>query len=171
MKVLFFLLISCALFGKELHPMTKINQWCQKEKEWTEGPFVKRATLATITPQGRPHTEGIEIAHLGKKEGPLFFTKRDLSHSPFVALHLYLPRTHRTISIEGTVHQISMTEKEKRWEALPLYKKRLFLSEKSSPKEASMPPTFVGYRVAPNTITFSESSPRSPPIQEVSNLD
>ncbi|MBF5059567.1 pyridoxamine 5'-phosphate oxidase family protein [Candidatus Neptunochlamydia vexilliferae] len=171
MKIIFLLLVSWTLFGKELHPITKVNQWCKKEKEWTEGQFLQKATLATVTAQGHPHVESVDIVHFDKKEGPLFFIGRDLSLHPHAALHLPLPRTHRTVSIKGTLHPIAMAEREKRWSQLPLYKKRLFLPEKASPKGALMPVTFIGYRVIPHTITFSENPPRSLPNQEVITLN
>lgn len=199
MKCLFFLLATFTLFAfaKEPHPITKVNEWCKEEKGQTEGRYFNLATLATVSPDGIPHVRIVEIAHFHKEKGALFFTHKSsnkvahLNFNPHAALNLWLPKTHRQISIEGTTVEIPRNEREKSWNRIPRFMKLTFIAsnhtgeleseeilqnrkeklEKDFPKEIPMPDTFIGYRLVPNNIIFFALNHRSFAHKEVATLE
>ena len=77
MKLLFFLLATFTLCAKESHPVTTIKQWCKEEKALTEGRYLILGNLASVSPNGMSHTRMIEVSHLDKKKGALFFTHKN----------------------------------------------------------------------------------------------
>jgi len=199
MKILIALFLSLAvtLFAKEQHPTVRVNQWFKQEKEKSVGSMHKFATLATLSPDGRPHTRMIEIVGLSREKGALFFTHKNtekaqhLSQSPYAALNIWLPNTLRQISIDGAVTQIPATEAERAWKRMPRFMKVTFMAsdhtgelesiellnerreklEKLYPKEIPMPDAFIGYRLMPNRVIFYEIQPRNFPIKHVAHLD
>jgi pyridoxamine 5'-phosphate oxidase len=197
MKWLFFILISFSLFAKEPHPMAKVNQWCQEEKTLTEGRYFIFGTLASVSSEGRPHTRMIEISHFDKQKGVLFFTHKhtqkveDFLFNPHVSLTIWLPKTHRQLTIDGKVEEITSSEAEKGWKKMPRFMQLTFLAshhkgmldaqetlknrkealEKEFPKEIPMPDTFIGYRLKGDQITFYQVNFRSFPKKEIAILE
>jgi len=178
MKWLILLFVSFSAWAKEMHPVTHINQWLTDEKELTAGRFFKYATLATVSADGRPHTCMIEISKLSPKEGALFFTDHNtekvqqIAFHPYGALNLWLPRTHRQISIEGTITQVAQDLAEKAWKQMPRFIKLNFLasSHKEYPQDIPHPPSFIGYQFIPTRIIFYEATPHAFPTKEVAFL-
>lgn len=197
MKILFFLLATLTLFGKETHPIITINQWCKEEKGLTEGRYFTFGTLASVSSSGRPHTRMIEVSHFDKDKGVLFFTHKntrkvsDFQFNPYASLNLWLPKTHRQITLEGKVEEISIIEAEKSWNRLPRFMKLSFLAsnhtgklesdeilekrkgalKEAFPKEIPMPPTFIGYRLIPLEVIFFQLNHRSFPKKEIATLE
>ncbi|MEM8728113.1 MAG: pyridoxamine 5'-phosphate oxidase family protein [Chlamydiota bacterium] len=192
MKLLFFLLVTVTLSGRESHPITTVKQWCKQEKVLTEGRYCVVGTLASVAASGMPHTRMIEISHLDKNKGALFFTRKstrkakDFETNPQASLNIWLPKTRRQVTLEGTVEEIPRTEAEKSWNRMPGFMKFSFLApdrvekldseaalqkSKEAPdkellKEISMPDTFIGYRLIPEEIIFYQINHRSLPIKE-----
>lgn len=197
MKLLFFLLTTFTLFANESHPIITIKEWCKEEKALTEGSYFTFGTLATVSSSGMPHSRMIEVSHFDKNKGALFFTHKstrkviDLQFNPHASLNLWLPKTHRQVTLEGRVEEISSTEAEKSWKRMPRFMKLSFLAsnhtgslesddilkerkealEKELPKEIPMPATFVGYRLNPTEVIFYQVNHRSFPKKEVAILE
>lgn len=185
--------IAATLYAKEQHPITKVNAWFKEEQTRTTGTFHKFATLATVSRDGHPHTRMIELVGLNPQQGGLFFTHKNsekvkhLEHSSHAALNIWLPQTHRQISIDGVVSQISEAEAEKSWNRMPRFMKITFMAsthqgeissnevleerkkqlEELYPKEILMPGTFVGYRILPQKVIFYEIQSKSFPIKHI----
>lgn len=192
MKLLFFLLATFTLFANESHPITTINQWCKEEKALTEGRYFTFGTLASVSPSGMPHTRMIEVSHFDKNKGALFFTHKstrkakDFETNPQASLNIWLPKTHRQVTLEGTVEEVSRTEAEKSWNRMPRFMKLSFLAsnhsgkleseealqkrketlDKEFSKEIPMPDTFIGYRLIPDEVIFYQVNHRSSPTKE-----
>lgn len=197
MKWLCLTLLSFSLFAKEPHPITRVNQWFNEEKELTEGRFFTFGTLASVSSNGRPHSRTIEISHFDKEKGALFFTHKqtqkveDFLYNPYASLTVWLPKTHRQLIIEGKVEEISRGEAEKSWKKMPRFMKLSFLTsnhqgkleseeilekrkktlEKDLPKEIPIPETFIGYRLKPDQIIFYQVNFRSFPKKEAATLE
>ncbi len=196
MKFVFFLLATFALFAKEPHPITKVNEWCKDEKNLTEGRYFTFATLATISPDGFPHARIVAITHFHKEKGALFFTHKNtnkvthLTFNPHASLNLWLPKTHKQVTIDGRVEEIPRNEVEKSWNRMSRFMKLTFIAsnhtgeleseeilqkrkkllEKEFPKEIPIPSTFIGYRLAPSTIVFVAVHPRSFATKEIATI-
>lgn len=197
MKLLFLLLATFTLFAKQSHPITKINKWCKEEKTLTEGRYFTFGTLASVSQTGMPHSRMIEISHFDKNKGVLFFTHKntrkakDFEINPQASLNIWFPKTHRQVTLEGKVEEISPNEAEKSWKRMPRFMKLSFLAsnhtgklesddvlqkrkkvlEKEIPKEIPMPEAFVGYRLIPEEIIFYQVNHRSFPKKEIAMLE
>lgn len=196
----FFLILLCltiSLSAKETSPINQVNKWFKKEKERSEKGFHKLGTLATVSPNGKPHTRMIELMGFHPQEGGLFFTHKhsdkveQINYNSSVALNIWLPKTLRQISIEGHVHQIPPSDAATSWKKMPRFMKILFMTpnhhdeeisttalnerkkqlEKLYPKEIPMPSTFVGYRLMPEKIIFFEMQPRKIPLKHIATLN
>lgn len=197
MKLLFFLLATFTLFAKESHPIKTINQWCKEEKGLTEGRYFTFGTLASVSTSGKPHTRMIEVSQFDEHKGALFFTHKstrkakDFETNPQASLNIWLAKTHRQVTLEGTVEEVSRAEAEKSWNRMPRYMKLSFLAsnhtgkleseealqkrkdalDKELAKEVPMPDTFIGYRLIPEEIIFFQVNPRSSPTKKVAILE
>ena len=186
--------ISINIYAKSLHPISKIQYWCNEEKKKTNKKFLNFATLATVSCDGHPHTRLIQLTNFNKKEGALFFTNKrsqkviHIEYSQNVAVNIWLPKTQRQISIEGIIKEVSLKDTEKYWRKLPFSSKALFLhedtpTENNKPSDVNrkvirqvcgsnnfMPDTFVGYWLIPKKIIFREMHPKKFPSKEISHL-
>ena len=120
----------------------------------------------------------IEISKLNPKEGAIFFTHRcsekaeHITFHPYGALNLWLPRTHRQVSIEGSITQVSQDIAEKAWKRMPQFKKNRHLQQEKTPQEPlPCPPSFIGYQLTPTRIIFRENPKRVLPKKEVALLE
>lgn len=196
MKYFLVLLCSVALAAKELHPIAKANGWLNEEKERTEGRFFKFAALATVDADGNPHNRMIEITKLTQKEGAFFFTHAKtqimahLRSTPRASLNFYLPKTHRQMTMNGRVYQLSQNDAEKAWKRFPRFMQLIFITTNKDeplgsaeilekrkkiidgeyPQEIPFPQTFVGFRLEPENITFYQMNHRSFPTKEIACL-
>ena len=197
MKLFFFLLATFTLCAKESHPVTTIKQWCKEEKALTEGRYLILGNLASVSPNGMPHTRMIEVSHLDKNKGALFFTHKntrkakDFETNPQASLTIWLPKTHRQITLEGKVEEVARIEAEKSWNQMPRFMKLSFLAsdhvgkleseealqkrketlDKELLKEIPMPDTFIGYRLIPEEVIFYRMNHRSLPTKELAILE
>ena len=191
-----FFWITVSLSAKEISPINQINKWFKTEKEKGEKGFHKFGTLATVSPDGKPHTRMIEIMGFHPQKGGLFFTHKNsdkveqINHNSTVALNIWLPKTLRQISMEGIVEEIPPSEAEKSWKRMPRFMKIIFMASNSQGEETShaalnerknqleklyshdipMPNTYIGYRLRPEKIIFYEIQPRQFPLKHIAYL-
>lgn len=197
MKMILIFLACSILCAGESHPVTKVNTWFNEEKELTEGRFFKFASLATVSSDGYPHVRMIEITHLHPREGALFFTHQNtekvthIAFKPYGALNIWLPRTHRQVSMEGTIQKVGREETEKSWSRMPRFMQLTFIAsnhtgnlesskcledrkallEKEYPDKIPCPSTFIGYRLTPDRVIFYEINHRSFPKKEIALIN
>lgn len=195
-----FLLIgfgSLEATSQNPHPLKKVREWFNAEKEKSSRGFHRFATLSTVGGDGAPYSRMIEIVGMSQKNGILFFTHRDtqkvehLTLNPQAALNIWLPKTLRQVSINGIVSEISREEAQRAWKRTPRFMKLTFLAslhkgELSSPEilqerkakfeemykeDIPMPDTFIGYRFMPQKAIFYEIKPRNFPEKELTELE
>ena len=181
MKLLLCLCITAVFYGKECHPITTIHQWSKEEKKRTEGKYFILGTLASISLNGLPHLQLVEIFHLDKNKGALFFVDNndpagtDFHMHPLVSLLIYFPKTHHHVLLEGKIEEIVAEEREKYWKRIPHFVKRSFLAgdnkqsllsqnekkkefSKKLPKAVEVPHSLMGYRLFPTQVTFYDTN-------------
>lgn len=196
---LFFLLPLVTLGAKENHnPILKTKHWFEEEKQKSDRGFHRFATLSTIGPDGHPYSRMIEIVGMSQKNGILFFTHRStnkaqhLSVNPFAALNIWLPKTLRQVSINGSVKEVPHDIAQRSWKRMPRFMKITFLAsehkgvlsssdiledrkakleEAYKEREIPMPESFVGYRLTPDQVVFYEIKPRNFPERELVELE
>lgn len=197
MKWFFFLLATLPLFAKQIDPITTVKKWCKEERGLTEGRYLSLGVLASVSSNGTPHTRIMKISHFDKKKGALFFTHKntrkwaDFQLNPHASLTLWLPKTHRQITLEGKVEEVSRIEAEKYWKRMPRFMKISFLASSHTgtlesntllqkrqqtlktdlSKEVPMPRAFVGYRLIPLEITFYQENHRAAAKKEIATLE
>ena len=199
--IAFFCLILplTTLIAKEnQNPILKSKHWFEEEKQRSDRGYHRFATLSTVGPDGHPYSRMIEIVGMSQKNGILFFTHRStdkaqhLSVNPYAALNIWLPKTLRQISMNGSVKEVPTDIAERSWKRMPRFMKITFLASEhkgvlSSPdaleerkekleeaykdREIPMPETFVGYRLTPDRAVFYEIKPRSFPERELAELE
>lgn len=112
MRKLCFCLSLFAIFylsATEKNPVERVNKWIGEEKLDLQNPLHTFVTLATVNRVNQPTTRLVELISLDD-DGALFFTHRnsrkaqDLSHNLNASMNLWLPSTHRQVSMEGPSH-------------------------------------------------------------------
>lgn len=190
------LFLSLKANGVAIAPIKKINAWFNEEKAKSERGFHRFASLATVGTDGAPHVRIIEITGISKKRGVSFFTHKmtqkakDLAFNPQAALNIWLPKTLRQMTVNGTVSFATQEETERAWKRMPRFMKLVFMAsdhestiesteilekkkmqlDKTYKDDIPMPYTFVGYHLKPDMITFYEIKPRHFPIKEIAKL-
>lgn len=197
---LFLLLLPLSTLkaAVNLHPLKKMRTWFQEEKQRSDHGFSRLATLSTVNQEGHPQICMIQIKRMNQKNGILFFTHRNTSEAenltinPFGALHIYLPKTLRQISINGQIQELSHEVAESLWKPMSRFMKLTFLaSEHKGPLTSSktleerktkfeelykdtpipMPDSFVGYSFIPKEVVFHTNKPRRFPEKEMNKLE
>ena len=143
-------------------------------------PFPNAMALATATKDGRPGVRFVLLKDISA-QGFSFYTHavsakgRQLLENPEVALVFYWTQMHRQVRIEGTAHLLSDAEADTYFNTRPRGSRlavhvadqsaevasRAFLEHRMTeiaeqyPHDTiPRPPTWVGYRVAPERIEF-----------------
>ncbi len=202
MKKLIFLFFvaPCLLFSatKNPHPLTKLNQWFQDEQDPAGGRLHKFATLASVSPAGKPYTRMVELIKVSPQGGLVFFTHKNsvkvghFSTNPHAALNIYLPKTGRQVSLAGKVVPVSQEGVTKAWRRMPrslkisnllsdhtreptslkaLEKRNQALYKRYKKTEIPVPPTFVGFSFHPEEVIFFQVRRGNFPVKEIAALD
>lgn len=197
LSVILFSLTSLSA-AENAHPIKKIKNWFEDEKQRSDRGFHRFATLSTVGQDGHPYSRMIEIVGMSQKSGILFFTHRNtqkvehLNTNPFAAMNIWLPKTLRQVSINGSVKEVPSEIAENSWKRMPRFMKLTFLAsehkgilpssdvlderkdkleELYKGGDIPMPDTFVGYRLVPDRVIFYEIKPRNFPEKELSQLE
>jgi pyridoxine/pyridoxamine 5'-phosphate oxidase len=183
------------LIGREAdHPIKRVKQWIEGEKQKSDAPLHRFATLSTIGEGDLPYSYTIEMIGLSQTNGILFFSHKQSSQSqqialrPIGALNIWLPKTGKEICLNGKITEMAKAASEKKWKQLSRRAKLSFLVSKhvgpleSYPSlaerqkelelsyqgnEIPMPETFILYQFYPEQLIFYETCPRSFPKKEL----
>jgi pyridoxamine 5'-phosphate oxidase len=189
--LIFTLVCTCAKADPSLSIKDKdLGQWTMQwlAAEHASDPNYSSAhtfaTLATVDSQQKPTLRMIEIK-LDPQQKISFFTHINtrkalhLSNNHHVALHIWLPNTHRQISLEGSVKLISKDILDKHWKKMPRWMQLRFISSDhksiildqaqlvSKYKESQtsfsgdipVPSEFIGYQFLPEHYEFYAIKP------------
>lgn len=139
-------------------PVATVNRWYDEEGELSE-PFIRMATLATISPEGIPTMRQVEIPCFDD-DGATFFTHRSsrkthhLLENNKASLNIWLPKTKRQVGVEGVATQMQLFEANQWWERMPSVLQRCFLEDGDDGE--LMPDEFVGFRLQAKRFSFYE---------------
>ncbi|KTC87060.1 pyridoxamine 5'-phosphate oxidase family protein [Legionella brunensis] len=103
-------------------PFNKMNKWLNEEKEL--GVAVNSAVLATVSPQGIPHSRVVAIREI-KEDSLIFFTQRktrkvtDLLNNPAASMNFFLALQQRQIVMDGITELLTQEENSLYWNGLP----------------------------------------------------
>ncbi|WP_242604300.1 pyridoxamine 5'-phosphate oxidase family protein [Legionella brunensis] len=95
-------------------PFNKMNKWLNEEKEL--GVAVNSAVLATVSPQGIPHSRVVAIREI-KEDSLIFFTQRktrkvtDLLNNPAASMNFFLALQQRQIVMDGITELLTQEGK------------------------------------------------------------
>ena len=151
----------------------------------TELPEENAAALATATPDGRPSARMV-LVKSASEEGFVFYTNyasrkgEEIEANPRAAVLFYWPWPPRQVRVEGAVSRVSAEESDAYWRSRPrgaqlagtasrqsapiagraaLLEKVASLRGEHQGRDVPRPPTWGGYRVAPDRIEFWEGRP------------
>lgn len=162
-------------------PFNKMVEWLKKEKDCgiAEPDY---AVLATVSPEGIPHSRVVAIREI-QGDSLLFFTQKktrkvaDLANNPSACMNFFLVMQQRQISLEGIAEPISPEENEQFWQTLPrerqlrfstyastsgqalqsldqLEKRKLDLTQQFADNPIPMSEYYCGFRFIPETLVF-----------------
>ena len=160
-------------------PIEQFKRWFAQAVDYGV-PLPNAMALATATQDGKPSVRFVLLKDVSA-QGFSFYTHavsakgRQMQKNPEVALVFYWTQMHRQVRIEGIAHLLSAAEADAYFDTRPRgsrlavhvadqsveVESRAFLEHRMSELAAQYrdetiprPPTWVGYRVAPERIEF-----------------
>lgn len=166
---------------EEENPLTKMDQWIEKEKTLGSGN-PDRIVLATTSQNNIPHSRVVAIREI-TSEGIVFFTQQrtkkvnELLQNPHASMTLWLAQQQRQVVLDGFVKALTEPENREYWNKLPRERKLRFhtyaplsgqpiqslsilddelvkLEKKFANNEIPLSPCYCGFRFIARSICF-----------------